>query len=173
MPSRIKVIAFDLFGTVFDMAGVPKDELRHYGETIRDPVWRPFEWPESWETLPEFDDSREGMLWLMEFGYRVVALSNAPLALTVRMSRNEPIVWDAIIPLETIKTYKPNVATYKFACDLLQCDPQDLLMVSANKDFGDIENAVAAGCKSQLVRHDGCPKDFIALANKLNNEGRP
>ena len=166
----IKVIGFDLFGTVLDMRAYATDaERRGYGRVISANPWEPFRWPPRWEYMPAFEDSREGLLHLQHDGYFVVAMSNAPLGLAMRMSCHADLHWDAIIPLETIRTYKPNPATYKFAADLCEVAPSEFLMVSANKDFGDIEQARVAGCRSQLIRNPGYPDTIVDLAKWLQD----
>lgn len=164
----IKVIGFDLFGTVFDLINhAASDDIDHYIKTIRSDTWTPFVWKPYWENMSAFSDSASGLHNLRESNYYVVALSNAPLALSMRMSANAGINWDAIIPLETIRTYKPNPVTYEFACELTGVKPEEFLMVSGNAGFGDIENAVKVGCKSQLIRNPGCPCDILDLARFL------
>lgn len=160
----ITTIGFDLFGTVFDMAAVPRDELKHYGDTIRAEHWKPFNWPPSWESLPPFPDSRSGLQLLRSKGYMVVAMSNAPMALAMRLSRNAGINWDGIIALEAHKVYKPNLGAYSVAMAMTRCRVGEFLMVSANKDFGDIEKSVEVGCQSRLIRH---PETLFEFAESL------
>jgi hypothetical protein len=40
-------------------------------------------------------------------------------------------------------------------------------MVTANKDFGDIEASLALGMQAQLIRHPGTPATIIELAESL------
>ncbi len=166
----IEVIGFDLFGTLVDLVGFSdRAERVHYGETIQAKPWRPFRWEPYWERMPEFPDSGEGIAKLQMAGYRVVCLSNAPFPLAMAIASANQFCWDGIVPLETIKLYKPHTETYAFACKLCQVFPEDFLMVSANKDFGDIENSRVVGCKSQLIRHPGCPATVIELAEWLKD----
>lgn len=165
----VKVIGFDLFGTVFNMRGVPREEILRYGQVIRSPEWFPFLWEKTWEFIPAFDDAQMGLAQLQADGYYVVAMSNAPLGLAMRMAAMSKLDFNAIIPLETIQRYKPDPATYDFAASLCTVENSEFLMVSANKDFGDIEAARSIGCKSQLIRHEGCPRDIIQLADMLKD----
>lgn len=162
------VIGFDLFGTVFDVSRTPRDELRAYGDTIRDKVWRPFVWPKTWERLPPFADSRMGLIRLQQLNHFVVALSNAPLALSMRMILNAELRFNAIVPLETIQKYKPDPACYEFAAKLCGVPHGEFMMVSGNKDFGDIEAAQKLGMRAQLIRNEGHPGSIIDLAKQLS-----
>jgi HAD superfamily hydrolase (TIGR01493 family) len=163
----IQVVAFDLFGTVFDVSQVPREELQHYGDTIRKSTWEPFVWPAAWERMPPFPDSRDGLLELHHNGYFVVALSNAPLALAMRMIKNAHLHFDAIIPLEAQRIYKPRTPCYTFARQLLGVSREEFLMVSANKHFGDLEAAQSLGMQAQLIRHEGHPATITELADLL------
>lgn len=165
----IEVIAFDLFGTIHDAASyADRRDLERYWETISDKSgWRPFRWEPYWEKMPAFDDCVEGLGRLQVAGYKVVTLSNAPLALTVRMARSSQLSWDAIIPLEAYRIYKPDLRCYQLVPHLLQVPAEKCLMVSGNKKFGDIEGAKQCGLKSQLIRNPGCPKDLHELCEWL------
>lgn len=169
------VILFDVFGTVLDMSGVPKEELREYGRQLKRDPWEPIVLPTSWERIPAHRDSAAGLLKLSK-KFLVVTLSNGPLSLISRVSSRNGLVWDAIIPLECAKVCKPNHAAYKFACDLLDVSPSDCLMVTANPGFGDVEASRAVGMQAQVIRHPdnpefpewkGCPKDIVELAERL------
>jgi HAD superfamily hydrolase (TIGR01493 family) len=165
--SAVKVLAFDLFGTVFDVADVPREELRAYGDTIRAPEWQPFIWPKSWETMPAFPDSKFGLRALQAYGYYTVALSNAPLALAMRMIAHADLAFNAIIPLELIETYKPNPACYTYAQNLCGVERHEFVMISANKSFGDIEAALGLGMGAQLIRNPGMPATILDLVRLL------
>lgn len=165
-----KYIAFDLFGTVLDAHSRPKEEFEPYGkllEEYKNGIWKPFPYSAHWERMKPFKDSGIGLAALQAKGYRVVALSNASMRLTIEMSSNAEIVWDAIIPLEAIKVYKPDVRAYEFALQLLQCIPAEMMMVSANKNFGDIETAKSIGCQAKLIRQPGTGVTIYDLAKSL------
>lgn len=152
----MKVIAFDVFGTVFDFADVPREEIRDYARQLRQVPWQPLSLPKSWETMPAHPDSIEGIAALRE-QFTVVTCSNGPLGLLAKMSKNAGIWWDAIIPLEMNQVYKPDHRAYMTVCEVLDVEPSDILMVTANKDFGDLEASQACGMKSILIRDENCP----------------
>jgi 2-haloalkanoic acid dehalogenase type II len=166
----LKVIAFDLFGTVFDMSNVPREEIRAYLDCCTAPKW-PLALPEAWKHLPTHDDAVEGIA-LLRTKYTVVALSNGPLNTTVPLSKNVGITWDALIPLEAYHVYKPQSEAYLTIVGLLGVAPSDVLMVTANPTFahfpyGDIEGARGVGMQAQLIRRPGCPQTIIELAEQL------
>jgi 2-haloacid dehalogenase len=164
--SEPKVIAFDLFGTVFDVSNVPKEQVRNYVAQVQAEEWAPLKLPPSWFDLPAFRDSAAGIARLRS-KFRVVTCSNLPLCLTWYASAEAGIQWDAIVPLEAQRAYKPSLAAYGTVCRVLQCEPAEVLMVSAHADGPDVEGAPAAGFGFQLIRNPGCPQTIIELAEAL------
>lgn len=169
----LTLIAFDLFGTVFDMSGVDRDELRAYGRHLKDfyatGEWTPLHLPASWERLPLFRDSALG-LGLLQRNYMIVTLSNAPLGLTAKMCKNAGIVFDAITPLELSRTYKTAPEAYLSLCSIYGVEPHEIAMVTANKDFGDIEASAKLGMTPFLIRGEEIPT-IVDLAERLDAMG--
>lgn len=163
---NVKVVAFDLFGTVFSLADVDRQEIKDYAAHLRNPEWSPLRLPPSWEKLPAHPDSAEGIRRLRE-KFTVVTCSNGPLGLTAKLSKHNSINWDAIIPLELNKVFKTSPGAYLTVCEVLGCEPKDVLMVTANKSFGDLEASTALGMQAVLIRGDSGPRDIIELANLL------
>ncbi len=162
----IKVIAFDLFGTVFDLSKVDHQEIRDYAIHLSKPEWSPLHLPKSWEHLPAHPDSAEGISKLRE-KYMVVTCSNGPLGLTAKLLKNNKISFDAIIPLELNKVFKTNPKAYMTVCKVLDIKPEEMLMVTANEKFGDIEASRALGMQSILIHGKEGPKTIIELAEFL------
>lgn len=160
----MKVIAFDVFGTVFDLNRIPNEEINFYSCQIQKDPWQPLILPESWENLPAHPDSAEGIAILRQH-YQVVTMSNCPMKLLTKISKKNYITWDAIIPIECYKVYKPNPKAYSIIFELLDVNPEDVMMVTANPTFGDIQQAQNLGMIPQIIRHDKHPKDIIDLAN--------
>jgi 2-haloalkanoic acid dehalogenase type II len=164
--SVLKVIAFDVFGTVFDLSAVNRSEVRDYVRHIKQDEWQPLQLPSHWERLPAHPDSHLGIERLRQ-RYLVVTLSNGPLPVQMALSRHNGICWDAIIPLEAVDVYKPNPRAYMYAIDLLQVKPSEVLMVTANEKFGDLEASRALGMEAILIRGSQGPKTIIELAERL------
>jgi len=163
----IKVIAFDIFGTIFDLSKVNKQEIREYVRDIRKPEWTPLSLPKSWETLPAFTDAKEGIDRLKQ-KYIVVTCSNGPLGLQIKLCKFNSIGFDGHIPLELNKVYKTNPKAYMTVCEVLDVEPEQVMMVTANRDFGDLEESEALGMSPMLIRHkDTNCKDVLDLAKLM------
>lgn len=169
----IKVIAFDVFGTVFDLSTCDREEIRAYARHLRKPEWSPLTLPVSWETMPAHPDSREGIERLRK-DFIVVTCSNGPLGMLARLSKFNGISWDAIIPLELNKVFKTNPKAYMTVCEVMNVEPHEVMMVTANETFGDLEASAALGMTPQLIRGNGKYQTITELANVLvkdrNNE---
>lgn len=162
----IKLVAFDLFNTVMQMDGATREEMRAYIRHIKQDVWQPLVLPDSWTKLLPFADSQAG-LELLRSRFMVVTMSNAPLEFTARMLKNCDLRFDAITPLEGRRVFKPRPESYACLRDTYRLYPEEICMVSANKDFGDIEGARKLGMRSELIRNPGCPQTIIELAGAL------
>ena len=166
---KIKCIAFDCFGTVFDMSGVSRDEIKAYVEHVKKADFMPFKFPKSWWELKMHPDSEEGINMLQEAGFHCVALSNGDANLIDEVSQNSGVYFHYIIDLACRhRVYKPNVDAYKTIEKDVGFKPAETLMVTANPTFGDIEGAAAIGMPSQVIRH-GFPNTIIELAEMLAN----
>lgn len=162
----IKVIAFDVFGTVFDLSSVPHEEVREYAHHIHLPEWEPLVLPEHWKTLPAHADSAEGIS-LLRSKYTVVTASNGPVNLLAALSKHNGISWDMLIPIEMNKVYKPKHAAYMTICELMKVEPAEVMMVTANKTFGDLEAAAELGMVGKWIRGDSGVSTIIDLAKEL------
>jgi 2-haloalkanoic acid dehalogenase type II len=161
----LKVLAFDVFGTVFDLSQVDRSEVRAYVEHIRGPEWRPLELPESWRSLKAHADAAAGIARLRE-RFQVVTCSNGPIALLAEISKAAGISWDALIPLETAQVYKPNPRAYQLICDVMRVRADEVAMITANATFGDLEASGVLGMRPVLIR-DGNIATIGALADLL------
>ena len=167
----MKVIAFDLFGTVFDLSGVDRREIAAYINHISKPEWSPLELPQSWEDLPPFWDARGGIERLRK-KFVVVTCSNAPLGFTTRLLKNADIHFDAITPLEMVKAFKPDARCYLLPGHSQGVYWGDCHMVTGNARLGrnpkgDHQYAAEQGITGHLIRNPGCPQTIIDLAEQL------
>lgn len=164
----IKCIAFDCFGTVFDMSGIRRDEIKAYVEHVRWNDFSPFEFPESWWHLKAHADSARGIACLQKARFFCVALSNGDANLIDEVAENNGILFDYVIDLAgSHRVYKPHIDAYRTIEKDLGYKPSETLMVTANPTFGDIEGAAAVGMQSQVIRQPGTPQTIIELSEKL------
>ncbi len=168
--TEIKVIAFDVFGTVFDLTSVDRGEIRDYVRHVKASEWEPLELPKSWATIPAHPDAFQGLLRLRSGGYTVVTLSNGPMRLLTQMSRRNHIEWDAIVPIELRKVYKPDIEAYRVLPELFGVKPNEIMMVTANPTFGDVEAAKSLGWHVAVIRQEEGPKTIEDLADSLLRE---
>jgi 2-haloacid dehalogenase len=166
----IKIVAFDTFNTVFQLTEEHRKDLKSYNRHVRDDSYTPFEFPESWETLIAHPDAKEGIERLRQ-NFTVVTMSNGSMDLLTKVSKFNGISWDAIVPIEMNKVYKPNLEAYKCILQLFKVKAEEVAMITANKTFGDIEAADKLGMRPILIREDGHIKDIIHLSNYLSNFG--
>lgn len=165
----LKVIAFDCFGTVFDMSNVSRGAIQSYVKHVRSENFTPYQFGDQWWEIKAHPDSAEGIKRLQQAGFVCVTLSNGDALLLGAVSGQSGIVWDRIIDLAFHRAYKPNnLDAYRTVEKETGFKPGETLMVTANPTFGDVEGAAAVGMPSQVIRTgEGNPATIIELAAKL------
>lgn len=167
---RLKVLAFDCFGTVFDMSSVDRSEISDYVRESKGKSgisWSPLNLPRSWYQLRAHPDSAEGIRMLRS-KYICVALSNGPVDLITEISRSAGIDWDLIVPIQLIKTYKDHIDAYRVLFDLYPYEAGEFAMITANPGFGDVEAASSLGMKPIVIRGDSTVKNILFLNEMLS-----
>lgn len=162
----LRCIAFDCFGTLFDMSGVPKEEIANYVDHVSRDDFRPYTFPASWYRLPVHQDVVEGIRRLRANGFWIAAMSNGTPELIHAIASNAGFAFDQVVDLAKAKVYKPHKEAYREVQLQTGYKPSETLMVTANPTFGDIEGAASAGMRSQVIRH-GHPNTVIELAETL------
>lgn len=163
----IKCIAFDCFGTVFDLQGVSRAEIKAYSDHVNAEDFTPFNFPNAWWDLKLHADSGVAINRLLNDGFACVAMSNGSVDLIKHVSANGGVTWTHIVDLIAHGVYKPHTEAYYAIEKQTGYKPEETLMVTANPTFGDIEGAAAIGMQSQVIRHPGTPLTIIELAEKL------
>lgn len=163
----IKCIAFDCFGTVFDMSSVPREEIAAYVAHVKKADFTPYSFPASWWKLKAHPDAADGIWKLRNSGYHCVTLSNGGVGLLQDLATQNRICFDHYVNLIKHRAYKPhNLDAYRAVEKDTGFKPSETLMVTANKTFGDVESSQAIGMRCQIIRH-GYPNTIIELAEKL------
>lgn len=164
---QVRVVAFDLFGTIFKLDR-PVEEIRAYADHIRKPKWSPLELPAEWDRLEPFPDSFIGIQMLRDIPAEVVTLSNAPVDTQAALGCR---LFHDVVPLEEYRVFKPDINAYVAACVHMDCLPRDVLLVTANEHFGDIEKSRQIGMQSILIDRAGkypeMPHNTVQLAHLM------
>lgn len=168
----LKVIGFDCFNTVFDMSSIQRDHVKDYVRRSLDcygDTWTPLHLPAAWYQLRAHPDARDGIAALRT-KYIVATMSNGPVELLTHISKANGIDWDMVTPIELKKVYKRRPEAYLTLCELFRVKPQEVLIVTANPTFGDVEAAQALGMCYSIIRNGlpGYATDIIDLAQKLD-----
>lgn len=174
----IKLIGLDLINTVIDIKKVAKDhQLQAYGDHLREFCltgrWNPLKFPEAWKSAPPFKDSKAGLSDLQKLGYRVVTFTNAPIPFQLEWVSRNSLPFHCLTPLECYQLYKPDKYAYLILSKHYNIPLDKILVVTANYNFGDLENSIKAGMKSQYVNRDlelpkpETPRDLVELAAHL------
>jgi len=167
LEKKIKALAFDCFGTVFDMMPIPNRDILSYVEHVRKADFAPYAFPASWLNLKAHEDSAEGIKMIQKLGIKCVALSNGSYELLGHISKQNGIEFDHIVNLAAHRVYKPHQAAYLTVQKDLGIDPGDTLMVTANPTFGDLEGAESVGMHACVIRHDLLHETIVDLAVTL------
>ena len=82
--------------------------------------------------------------------YVCLAFTILSLSLVIDTSRRNAIGWDAVIPCEMLRVYKPRPEAYRLAAKLLGVAPGEILMVACH-NF-DLDAARGEGYRTAFVR---------------------
>jgi len=101
-----------------------------------------------WHRLKAWPDSASGVARLRK-RFIVAALSNGNMALLTNLSKNAGLSWDCILSAELARHYKPDEEVYRMAADLLELQPEQVMMVAAHKE--DLRAARLLGFRTAFV----------------------
>lgn len=106
------------------------------------------------ERLESFPDALEALTRLQR-DYQLVILSNGDPDMLERGVAHVGFAFDRVISVAEAGSFKPHVATYRKAAELLELEPESVLFV-ANHPF-DCVGAKAFGMRSAYVNRRGRP----------------
>jgi 2-haloacid dehalogenase len=172
--ARIRVLAFDIFGTTVDWyTGVSTqladlfaangvdldpayldtlhresldDLLAEHGAVLAEDARAAA--VRAWHRLPPWPDTVGGLARLRR-RHTVAALSNGGFALLTTLAKHAGLGLDCILSAELVRAYKPDAAVYRTAAALLDVPPAEVLMVAAHT--WDLAGAAAAGLRTAFV----------------------
>ena len=107
---------------------------------------------ETMRSLPAFPDAKPGLQKLKDAGFRLVVMTNSPLASAEHSIRNaglEPL-FEKVMSVEAVKKYKPSAEVYQHAAKESGVEIGGLMMVAAHA--WDTTGALRAGAHAAFVR---------------------
>lgn len=102
----------------------------------------------AWHRLDPWPDSVPGLTALKR-RFVIATLSNGNVALLVNMAKRAGLPWDCVLSAELIGRYKPDLAVYRRAAELLGHAPGQVLMVAAHPS--DLKAAAEAGLRTAYI----------------------
>lgn len=148
---RPKVAFLDLNNTCLQMKGATREQIERYVNHIRHSSWHPLTLPNCWRFFEPWPELGASLNAFFDMEIKTVTLSNNPIDVQIDQCRHAMVQFDWMVPLESYHVFKPDVKAYQVACHLLNVAPEDALMVTANKDFGDLEGAASIGMPSVWI----------------------
>ncbi len=112
--------------------------------------------------LPPHDDVMPGLKLLNAAGFRMVALTNSPVAVAEEQLRYAGLIdfFETVISVEEVKTLKPDAKVYVYATQRMDVEPSNAYLIAAHA--WDVAGAMAIGCKGALIKRVGIAANPIA-----------
>lgn len=138
-------------------------------------------------TMPAHPDAVDGLTQLRDNGFRLVTLTNSPPNPSGPSPlENAGLAWlfEHQLSVDSCRAFKPSPVVYRYACEVLEVDPADCMMVAAH--VWDTLGAQNVGFSTALITRWGNPPlpvaglpqpDLVAddlrqLAQQLVNQRR-
>jgi len=102
----------------------------------------------SWRKLDPWPDTVDGLRRLKQ-KFTIAPLSNGTFATLTSMARYGGLPWDCIISTDLQTTYKPHPDAYLLAPNLLDLQPDEVMLVAAHSN--DLKGAQQVGLHTALV----------------------
>lgn len=120
--------------------------------------------------LKAYPDVLNGLQLLKENGFRLATLTNSPEnALKEQLiNSNLTDIFELALSIDTIKKYKPDPKTYKWAATQLDQEPQNIIMIAAHG--WDLAGAINAGLQTGFVAREG--QSIYSLCDNPNYEAK-
>ena len=102
----------------------------------------------AWERLDPWEDSAAG---LVELSKHVIVgpLSNANLAMLLRMALRAKLPWTVIVGSDATRAYKPTMEAYQNMAWILRLDPGEVMLAAAHNR--DLTSAQRAGLGTAFI----------------------
>jgi 2-haloacid dehalogenase len=102
----------------------------------------------AWHRLDGWPDTAPGLVRLKR-GFYIAPCSNGNVSLMVDLARRNGIPWDTILGSETAGDFKPKPRVYLAACESLDLQPGECMMVAAHSR--DLKAAASHGLRTAHV----------------------
>ena len=112
--------------------------------------------------LPPHDDVIPGLTILKSAGFRMIALTNSPVAVAEEQLKYAGLIdfFETVISVEEVKTLKPDAKVYVHATQKIDVEPSNAYLIAAHA--WDVAGAMAIGCKGALIKRVGIAANPIA-----------
>jgi 2-haloacid dehalogenase len=136
----------------------------------------------AWRRMPAWDGARPAIAALRG-RYMIAPLTILSCPMAIDSSRKNGIDWDLILSCDLLGFYKPDPRCYARAAEILDCKPDEMMMVAAHPS--DLRAAISAGYRSAYIlpkledpgddytdtgfatEFDFVARDFVDLAENL------
>ena len=118
----------------FGITGLTEADLRHINR--------------GWHRLRPWPDSVPGLTRLKQH-FIIAPLSNGNMSLLVNMAKSTGLPWDTIFGSDLFHHFKPDRETYLGACELLDLQPEQVMLCAAHND--DLRMAKSLGLKTAFI----------------------
>ena len=102
----------------------------------------------AWHRLQPWPDAVNGLTRLKS-RFIIAPLSNGNIALMTNLAKHAGLPWDCILGAELVRHYKPDAEVYRSAAQLLDLEPDGVMMVAAH--LSDLRAAKAEGLRTAFV----------------------
>ncbi|MBC7653580.1 MAG: haloacid dehalogenase type II [Oligoflexus sp.] len=105
--------------------------------------------------LTAYQDVPKGLQLLKENGFRLITLTNSPLATLNAQMQHAKLTqyFEATLSIDSIKKYKPALETYQWAVGQMSVNISDSILVAAHG--WDIAGALQAGMQAAFIEREG------------------
>lgn len=122
----------------FNVTGLPEEVMRDLNL--------------AWHRLDAWPDVPAALIRL-KTKFRIAPCSNGNISLGVDLARRNKFAWDAILGSEIAGDFKPKPRVYLAACEALDLEPAQCMMVAAHSR--DLKSAAACGLRTgHIARPD-------------------
>lgn len=110
---------------------------------------------EALSNLPPHPDVIPALSLLQQQGFKLVALTNSSQALADKQLNHAGIIhfFEAVLSVESIKTYKPDLKVYCWAAEQMHVSRENSLMIAAHS--WDVGGAKRAGMHTAFIARKG------------------